>query len=160
MELRNSKTMRERIANFLLKLAEKIHPAIQLNKVVYVESEKPKPTATAVVDQILDRPIVFFRWQMLSPQERRNWGAEAKAALSNRALQAIFGKSALLGEEATNGEYVKIVIEDIARYSRSQEQTDNMRHLIIGVEKMREMLEDMCVERSEPQEVKEPNATF
>lgn len=159
--------MREQIANFLLSLAEKIYPLDQVTKAVstdYVDLDgraiKEKPTATAVVDSILDRPIVFFRWQMLSPQERRNWGAEAKAALSNRALQAIFGKSALLGEEATNGEYVKIVIEDIARYSRSQEQTENMRHLIIGVEKMREMLEDMCVERSEPQEVKEPNATF
>ena len=159
--------MRSLIASIFQRLAHVINPDLDnVQPLDYSDEEYPhfeeqKPTAGAVINAILDRPIAWVDWQKLSPQERRNWGSAAREALQNRALQSIFGKSSVVNNgEATNGEYVKMVIEAIARSSRSQDETERMKHLIIGIEKMREMLEEMCIEQEVPEKVKEPYAAI
>ncbi len=112
-----------------------------------------KCTAKKLVNDILDRPLVWINWQAMPTQERKNWGAIAKAALENRALQS------LIGDKNSSGEIVKRCIENIARRSSSQEETESMRHIICGIELVRELLEEMLVTEDRIT-VEDPNAAI
>jgi hypothetical protein len=104
-----------------------------------------KPTAKALTDSILDRPIEWVRWSEMPEDARRHWADMAKSALNNEALQSLIGKSERIGQRATNGEIVKRCIESIARHSKSHEETEAIRMTINGMELVRELLEEMLL---------------
>jgi len=109
-------------------------------------TKKPDVRATVkdVVNQVLDRPLVFVDWRSLPIEARRRWGGDARGALQNKALQALIGRSGLIGEgEETTGELVKDCIEHIARNDNNFEEVPNMRMTINDIELIKKTLEDM-----------------
>lgn len=118
-----------------------------------------KCTAVKLTNTILDRETVWVAWKQMPAQERKNWSAIAKAALDNRALQSLIGRSKLTKEGETSGEIAKRIMENVTRSSKSQEQTENMRHILCGVELIRELLEEMVLVNEQPV-LTDPNSTF
>lgn len=100
-------------------------------------------TAKDLVNSILDRDIVTVDWSSMPEELRRGWGDDARQALSNRCIQHLIGKVDMVSGASTSGEIVRRCIENIARRSTSQEQTEYIRHIMIGVELIRELLQEM-----------------
>lgn len=99
--------------------------------------------AKDVVNRILDRDIVTVDYGSMPEDARKSWGGEAKSALSNRCIQHLIGKVDEVTGKNTSGEIVRRCIENIARYSKSQEETERIRHIMIGVELIRDLLQEM-----------------
>lgn len=104
-----------------------------------------KCSSKDVVNQILNKPLEWTEWRALPEEARKQWGNDALSLLNNRVFQSIFGKSEVLGGANTSGEYVKMCIENIARASSSQIETEQIRSLICGIERIREMIEEMII---------------
>lgn len=116
-------------------------------------NKKRAQTAKELVNSILDREIVWVDWKSLPTDARKAWGKDAEQALHNRTLQSLIGKSSAIGGMNTSGELVKRCIEQIARRSKSHDETHDTRMIMCGVELIRELLEEMLV--SEGHETKE-----
>lgn len=104
-----------------------------------------KCSSRTVINQILDRPLEWVEWKELPLDARKQWSNEAVALLNNRVFQSICGKSSLVGGKVSNGEYVKILIENIARHAKSFEETNNARQIILAIDRIKEMVEEMVI---------------
>jgi len=100
-------------------------------------------TATLLVNQILDRPLIWVDRSKMTDEVRQVWATEAQSLLRNRVFIALCGKT--IDGEKTNGELVKIMIEHIARYSSSHEETRDMRMQMSGIELIREHAESFLL---------------
>lgn len=114
-----------------------------------ISHECPVPTATDVVNRILDRPIEWVDWKSLPEDARLQWSNDARSVLRNRAFISLCGK---VVEQAnkTNGELVKVLIESGVRYSETVQQMKDIRMTINGIELIRENLEKMLYQVDEP----------
>lgn len=124
------------------------HVDVDGNKIQGIDSP-PQPTATDVVNHILDRPIEWVNWKALPPEARLQWSNDAVAVLRNRAFISLCGRT-IDREDKTNGELVKTLIESGFRHSETVEQLRNMRMTINGIELIRENLEKMMYQIDEP----------
>lgn len=118
--------------------------------------ECPMPTAKAVVDAIMDRPIEFVDWKSLPHEARLRWSNDARLVLTNPAFISICGKM-IDQAKKTNGELVKILIESGTRYSKDFQQLQDVRMTINGIELVREELEKMLY-REQPESTEDLNA--
>lgn len=122
-----------------LPLHSGLHPGLTFPVAVH---ECPKPTATDVVNCILDRPIEWVDWKSLPHEARLHWSNDAQAVLNNPAFISLCGK---MKDDArkTNGELVKTLIESGFRYSENLQAMKDVRMTINGIELIRENLEAM-----------------
>lgn len=116
-------------------------------------------TAEGVVNKVLDRAIVWVEWEDMPPEERKKWGADARSVLMNPVFMSLAGRSSVLHGKATSGQIAKNCIEEIARRSKSHEETVGIRHVICGVELIREILEE-CLYQESRVTNEEPNAAL
>lgn len=98
----------------------------------------PMPTAEAVIEKILNRPLAWVDMTKMDVATRRQWGGHATALLQNPLFQALCGTVGKTKSEETSGELVKDLIEHIAKKSKDHEETRDLRMTINGVELVRE----------------------
>ena len=108
--------------------------------------------------EILDREMESIDFSKLDEEQRRVLSGDARAALSNRALAHIIGKTRVGFSEECSGVVVQDMVENIARYAESFEDVQLMRAKIVAIEYVREIL--LAMLRSDPnaEPVREPNA--
>lgn len=104
-----------------------------------MESHKcPEPTAEAVIENILRRPLAWVDMKKMDTNTRRTWGGHALSLLNNPLFQALSGTVGLNGDKDTSGELAKDIIEHIAKQSRDHAETRDLRMTLNGIELLRE----------------------
>lgn len=96
-----------------------------------------KVSASKFVDYILERPIEWIKWRELNADQRQFWSNNAQAILNNPVFQSLIGK------EGTNGELVKMIIDNSFRQSKNYDMIKDARMTINGIELIREKLQEM-----------------
>lgn len=110
----------------------------------------PEPTAKALVDHVLGRPLEWVDWRSLPTEARIRWGNDALSALRNPCIVSLCGQSLDLQKGKTNGELVKNIVEAGFRQSDGYRQLKDARMVVSGIELVREKLEEMLYHEQEP----------
>lgn len=109
----------------------------------------PEPTAQALVDHVLGRPIEWVDWRSLPHEARLQWGNNALSVLRNPAFVSLCGQALDAEKGKTNGELVKNIIESGFRHSSDYEDLKDARMTVNGIELVREKLEEMLYSEQE-----------
>jgi chemotaxis regulatin CheY-phosphate phosphatase CheZ len=108
-----------------------------------------KPTALALTESVTGREIAWTKWKEMPMDARKVWSDNAKSVLLNQAFISLCGKT--YGNEKTNGELVKLLMEHGMRYAKDFEELHGIRMTINGIELIREHLESMLIEEQKKQ---------